>query len=118
SLLRRVLQEYAGEGLRPVVASELEFFLFEPNPDPLRPFEPPRGLDGRTSDAAGAFSVSANQGHQAYFDEVYAAMRAFGLPRDTFLHAMGTSQVAINLLHGDPMTAADQPCLFKRIIRE
>src|SRR5690606_41047962 len=54
SLLRRVLQEYAAEGLRPVVASELEFFLFEPNPDPLRPFEPPRGLDGRTSDAAGA----------------------------------------------------------------
>lgn len=118
SLLRRVLQEYAGEGLRPVVASELEFFLFEPNPDPLRPFEPPRGLDGRTSDAAGAFSVSANQGHQAYFDEVYAAMRAFGLPRDTFLHEMGASQFEINLLHGDALQAADQTFLFKHLLRE
>lgn len=118
SLLRRVLDDYAAEGLRPVVASELEFFLFQPNPDPLQPFSPPCGLDGRPSGAAAAFSVGANHSQQAYFDEVYAAMRAFGLPRDTFLHEMGASQFEINLLHGDALQVADQTFLFKHLLRE
>ena len=118
SLLRRVLVDYAVEGLQPVVASELEFFLFEPNPDPLHPFTPPRGVDGRQASTAAAFSVGANHGQQAFFDELYAAMRAFGLLRDTFLHEMGVSQYEINLLHGDALKVADQTFLFKHLLKE
>lgn len=118
NLLRRVLQDYAEVGLRPVVASELEFYLFQPNPDPRQAFAPPCGLDGRPSGASAAFSVGANHSQQAYFDAVYAAMRAFGLPRDTFLHEMGASQFEINLLHGDALQVADQTFLFKHLLRE
>lgn len=118
SLLRRVLVDYALEGLQPVVACELEFFLFEPNPDPLYPFKPPRGVDGLQASTAAAFSVGANYGHQAFFDELYSAMRAFGLPRDTFLHEMGVSQFEVNLLHGDALKVADQMFLFKHLLKE
>lgn len=118
ALLKTVVGRYAERGLRPVVATELEFFVFAPNPDPLLPFAAPAGLDGRREQGYSAFSVSSNNGLRPFFTEVYAAMAALGLPRDTFMHEMGVSQFEINLLHGDPLLLADQTFLFKHLLRE
>lgn len=117
-LLKQVVTRYASHGWQPVVATELEFFVFARNADPLQPFQPPLGLDGRREDGASAFSVSSNNGLRPFFDEVYQCMAALGLPRDTFMHEMGVSQFEINLLHGDPLLLADQTFLFKHLLKE
>ncbi|MGH8437135.1 MAG: glutamine synthetase family protein [Pseudomonas sp.] len=117
-LLKRVIARYAERGWAPVVATELEFFIFAPNPDAQQPFQPPIGLDGRREDGCSAFSLSSNNGLRAFFDEVYRCMAALGLPRDTFMHEMGVSQFEINLLHGDPLLLADQTFLFKHLLKE
>jgi len=117
-LLKRVLARYAERGLAPVVATELEFFVFAPNADPQQPFQPPLGLDGRREDGCSAFSVASNNGLRPFFNEVYRCMAALGLPRDTFMHEMGVSQFEINLLHGDPLLLADQTFLFKHLLKE
>ncbi|WP_177414066.1 glutamine synthetase family protein [Pseudomonas tructae] len=117
-LLKAVIERYAARGLAPVVATELEFFVFAPNPDPDQPFQPPLGKDGRREDGQSAFSVSSNNGLRAFFSEVYRCMAALGLPRDTFMHEMGVSQFEINLLHGDPLLLADQTLLFKHLLKE
>jgi glutamine synthetase len=117
-LLKRVLARYAEHGWQAVVATELEFFVCAPNPDPRQPFQPPLGLDGRREDGAAAFSVSSGNGLRPFFNEVYACMAALGLPRDTFMHEMGVSQFEINLLHGDPLLLADQTFLFKHLLKE
>ncbi|HYQ39657.1 MAG TPA: glutamine synthetase family protein [Pseudomonas sp.] len=117
-LLRRVLADYAALGLTPVVATELEFFVFAPNPDPREPFQPPVGLDGRRETGASAFAIGAQSGLQPFFAEVYRCMAALGLPRDTFMHEMGTSQFEINFPHGDALLLADQTFLFKHLLRE
>lgn len=117
-LLKRVIARYAEHGWQPVVATELEFFVFAPNSDPLKPFQPPLGLDGRREDGCSAFSVSSNNGLRPFFNEVYQCMAALGLPRDTFMHEMGVSQFEINLLHGDPLLLADQTFLFKHLLKE
>lgn len=117
-LLKQVVARYASHGWQPVVATELEFFVFARNADPLQPFQPPLGLDGRREDGASAFSVSSNNGLRPFFDEVYQCMAALGLPRDTFMHEMGVSQFEINLLHGDPLLLADQTFLFKHLLKE
>lgn len=117
-LLRRVLDRYAERGWSPVVATELEFFVFAPNPDPHQPFQPPVGLDGRREDGCSAFSVSSNSGLRPFFEEVYRCMALLGMPRDTFMHEMGVSQFEINLLHGDAMLLADQTFLFKHLLKE
>ena len=44
ALLSRIVERYAERGWAPVVATELEFFLFEPNRDDTQPFQPPVGL--------------------------------------------------------------------------
>ncbi|WP_371356888.1 glutamine synthetase family protein [Pseudomonas chlororaphis] len=116
--LKEVIARYAARGLAPVVATELEFFVFAPNTDPTQPFQPPLGLDGRREDGHSAFSVSSNNGLRPFFNEVYACMAALGLPRDTFMHEMGVSQFEINLLHGDPLLLADQTFLFKHLLKE
>jgi glutamine synthetase len=117
-LLKSVIARYAARGLAPVVATELEFFVFAPNTDPTQSFQPPLGLDGRREDGQSAFSVSSNNGLRPFFNEVYACMAALGLPRDTFMHEMGVSQFEINLLHGDPLLLADQTFLFKHLLKE
>jgi glutamine synthetase len=116
--LKAVIARYAARGLAPVVATELEFFVFAPNTDPIQPFQPPLGLDGRREDGQSAFSVSSNNGLRPFFNEVYGCMAALGLPRDTFMHEMGVSQFEINLLHGDPLLLADQTFLFKHLLKE
>ncbi|QIH10161.1 glutamine synthetase [Pseudomonas sp. BIOMIG1BAC] len=116
--LKQVIARYAALGLAPVVATELEFFVFAPNEDPGRPFQPPVGKDGRREDGCSAFSVSSNNGLRPFFNEVYECMAALGLPRDTFMHEMGVSQFEINLLHGDPLLLADQTFLFKHLLKE
>jgi glutamine synthetase len=117
-LLRKVVERYAAHGWKPVVATELEFFVFAPNPDPRQAFEPPLGLDGRRETGCSAFSVSSNNGLRPFFEEVYRAMEAFGMPRDTFMHEMGVSQFEINFLHDDPLLLADQTFLFKHLLKE
>ncbi|MBA4681277.1 MAG: glutamine synthetase, partial [Pseudomonas sp.] len=117
-LLKRVLARYAEHGWQPVVATELEFFVFAANPDPQQPFQPPVGLDGRREDGGSAFSVSSGNGLRPFFAEVYRCMEALGLPRDTFMHEMGVSQFEINLLHGDALQLADQTFLFKHLLKE
>ncbi|WP_161632610.1 glutamine synthetase family protein [Pseudomonas syringae] len=116
--LKAVIARYAAQDLVPVVATELEFFVFAPNPEPLYPFVPPTGLDGRYEQGHSAFSVSSNNGLRPFFAEVYACMAALGLPRDTVMHEMGVSQFEINLLHGDPLLLADQTFLFKHLLKE
>jgi len=118
ALLKRVLARYAEHGWQPVVATELEFFVFAANPDPQQPFQPPAGLDGRREDGGSAFSVSSGNGLRPFFTEVYRCMEALGLPRDTFMHEMGVSQFEINLLHGDALQLADQTFLFKHLLKE
>lgn len=116
--LKQVIARYAERGLAPVVATELEFYVFAAHSDPAQPFLPPVGLDGRREEGHSAFSVSSNNGLRPFWAEVYRCMNALGLPRDTFMHEMGVSQFEINLLHGDPLLIADQTFLFKHLLKE
>ncbi|MCP1622279.1 glutamine synthetase [Pseudomonas nitroreducens] len=117
-LLKQVVARYAERGWSPVVATELEFFVFAPNPDPQEAFQAPVGLDGRREMGHSAFSVSSNNGLRPFFQDVYRCMEAVGLERDTFMHEMGTTQFEINFLHGDPVLLADQTFLFKHLLKE
>lgn len=118
ALLASVLARYAERGLAPVVATELEFYVFAHNPDPQQPFVPPAGLDGRREQGFSAFSVSSHNGLRPFFSEVRTCMAALGLPLDTVMHEMGVSQFEINLLHGDALLLADQTFLFKHLLKE
>jgi glutamine synthetase len=118
SVLRKVLSLYAGMGLKPVVAPELEFFLVQKNTDPDFPLEPPAGRSGRPETARQSYSIDAVNEFDPLFDDMYDYCEAMDLDVDTLIHESGAAQMEVNFLHADAMSRADQVFLFKRTMRE
>ncbi|MDP3250801.1 MAG: hypothetical protein Q8M77_02685 [Hydrogenophaga sp.] len=59
NVLRRVLKLCADEGWKPVVASEMEFYLVQIEPDEDIPLKPPVGRTKRTEAGMQSFSMDA-----------------------------------------------------------
>lgn len=118
NVLRRVLDAFAAEGLKPVVAPEVEFFLVQRNTDPDLPLLPPAGRSGRPETARQSYSIDAVNEFDPILDLMYDYCDAMGLDVDTLIHESGAAQLEVNFLHGDAMSLADQVFLFKRAMRE
>lgn len=118
SALKAVLQRYAARGLTPIVAPELEFYLFAPQADADAPFQPPALHGGRREHGLDAFSFSTLVDHDAFFEDVYRGCEQLGIATDTWVHEMGPSQFEINLKHGDALSLADQTFRFKTLLKE
>ena len=118
NVLKRILKLYEDEGLKAVVAPEMEFYLVETQPDEDIPLRPPVGRTKRTEAGMQSFSIDAVNEYDGIFDVMYDWCEAQGLALDTLIHEMGTAQMEINLDHGDPLALADQVFLFKRTVRE
>jgi len=118
NVLKHVLDLYANEGLKPVVAPEMEFFFVARNTDPNMPIVPPMGRSGRKAAGKQAYSMSAVDEYGKVIDDIYDFAEDMGLEIDGILQEGGAGQVEINLAHGDPVDLADQIFYFKRMIRE
>lgn len=118
NVLKHVLELYAKEGWEPVVAPELEFYLTKTNADPDYPLEPPVGRSGRKGAGRQAYSLGAVDEYDKIVDDVYEFAELQYLKIDTIIQEGGAAQLEINLLHGEPVSLADQVFLFKRTIRE
>ena len=118
NVLKRVLDAYAAEGLKPVVAPEVEFFLVQKNTDPDFPLQPPAGRSGRPETARQSYSIDAVNEFDPILDLMYDYCEAMELDVDTLIHESGAAQLEVNLLHADAMSRADQVFLFKRTMRE
>ena len=118
NVLRRVLDLYAAEGWRPIIAPEMEFFFVARNIDPNMPIIPPMGRTGRRAAAKQAYSLSAVDEYGKVIDDIYDFAEAQGFEIDGILQEGGAGQVEINLAHGDPIRLADEIFYFKRLIRE
>lgn len=119
SVLRRVIAALARHQLKAVVAPELEFYLFQASESNDSGFQLPRRRDGsREAATQAAYSVDCAQELAGFWSDLESFCAALQLPADSWLHEMGPSQFEINLLHGDPLQAADQVVLFKYAVRE
>ncbi|WP_245446744.1 glutamine synthetase family protein [Neorhizobium sp. T25_27] len=114
--LATVLAGYAELGLTPVTATELEFYLVDPNADlPLGPLSP---ATGRRLDSAAAMDMDEVDQFEAFIDDVYVACHEQGIPADTTIAENGIGQFEINLNHtSDALQAADDALFFKRTVK-
>ena len=118
SVLRRVRQLYAEQGLTPVVAPELEFYLIAQNTDPDIPLAAPVGRSGRSETSRQHYSIDAVNEFDPLFEDIYKWCEIMDLEVDTLIHEMGAGQMEVNFLHGDPVDLADRVFYFKRTLRE
>ena len=118
NVLKHVVAKYAEQGLTPIVAPEMEFFLVSRNTDPAKAITPMVGRTGRPVAGRQAYSMSAVDDFGPVIDDIYEYAEIQGFEIDGITQEGGAGQLEINLLHGDPVALADQVFYFKRLIRE
>ncbi|GGN16466.1 MULTISPECIES: glutamine synthetase family protein [Marinomonas] len=118
TILRNILALYAKEGITPVIAPEVEFYLIDPNTDPDYELKPAVGRSGKRETSRRSYSIDAVNEFNPVIDTLYSYCEAQGLDVDTLIHESGAAQMEINFIHGDPLDLADQVFVFKRTLRE
>jgi glutamine synthetase len=114
--LAGIVERFRGHGLTPVVAMELEFYLYDPAEQ--RPVAPVSPVTGKRLDADSVLSIDELDDFGSFFRDVYAACAQQGVPADSAIAENGIGQFEINLMHvDDPLRAADDAVLFKRIVK-
>ncbi len=111
--LADILALFHARGLNPVIASELEFYLYKPRETLDDAPEPPD-----RSPMAQNFDLEVLDRTQAILDDILAAAEVQGLATDTLIAEYGPGQFEINFHHTDDvMEAADTGLYFRRLVR-
>jgi glutamine synthetase len=114
SVLRKVCDLFAAEGLQPIVAPELEFYLTARNTDPNTLLKAPIGRSGRAETSRQAYSIDAVNEFDPLFEEIYDYSDKMELNVDTLIHEVGAGQMEINFFHNKPLGLADEVFCVKR----
>jgi glutamine synthetase len=114
--LARVVKRLLADGLQPVVAVELEFYLVEPDGAGVKPAN---GLvSGEPSVRHDAYGLGKLDEMSPLFDDVYRAAQTQGLPVRTLMSEYAPGQFEVTLEHrADALAAADDAIQFKRLVR-
>ncbi len=118
-VLKRVVGRLDADGLRPVVAIELEFYLIDRRRTAEGRPQPPRAPEtGRRQDTTQVYGIDELYEFDDVLSAIDEAARAQGLSVDAAVSEYAPGQYEINLHHcDDPVRAADEAVLFKRVVK-
>lgn len=114
--LARVLERFHARGMRPVCATELEFYLIDDSGSEIRAPRSPRS--GKRRPGADTLALRALDAFDDFFTDLYDACEAMDIDADTAISEAGLGQFEINLLHSDDvLKVADDTWLFKMLVK-
>jgi glutamine synthetase len=118
-ILRSLMERFRALGLTPVLASEMEFYLFEGGQDSLgRPVHTQTDRVGGALSSGQTYCIDTMSGKAGLMHGIRDACALQGLPVDTLIKESAPSQYEINLYHSpDALLAADQAVMLQRVIR-
>lgn len=107
------LKRYQDKGLTVQAATELEFYLLDPDT-----LSPAKGAQvPQTEHAEHILSMQTLDAFEGFFDALYAGAEVMGIPAQAAISESGPGQFEINLTHQDALRAADDCWLFKQLIK-
>ena len=118
-VLKRVLDRYDADGMTPVVACELEYYLVDIA----------RGVNGELVPASSFTTAETPQGiqvyglpeieaHGAFFRQLWETADAQGIPLEGAISEFAPGQVELTLKHKpDALRAADDAVMYKRLAK-
>lgn len=115
-ILGAVIDGLAEEGLTPVVAVELEFYLCDLEDG--RPV-PARGMvTGHRSTDIQVYGLREMEDLQPFFDDLYTACDEQGLPLESGISEYAPGQFEFTLRHkADALRATDDAIMYKRLVK-
>ena len=118
NVLRKALQPLKDMGLKPIMATELEFYLVEHDGDSFKPRLP--NIPGSKLPQGGYQYGSFDdlESVDGFLTDLDAFCRAQNIPAGTALSEFSPGQFEINLNHiDDPVLACDHALLLKRAVK-
>ncbi len=118
-VLGRVVDRFTGDGLTPVLAVELEFYLVDPRrarDGGVRPARP--GYSRGTPRNVEVYGLRELDDFRPFFDALYAATDVQGLPLESAISEFAPGQFELTLRHKpDALRAADDAIMYKRLVK-
>ena len=119
SVLDQVLQAFSAKKWRPMVAFELEFYLFDGRRDGNDLVQVVRNPKTGRTDTATVLSSTRIADFESIIDDIIGACQLQGIETGAISSELGPGQFEINFNHhADVLRAADETCLFKRVVIE
>ena len=118
-VLRRVLDRFAADGLTPVAACELEFYLVDQERTPDGGLQPPRSsLTGERPTGIQVYGLPELEAISPFLRELWATADVLGVPLEGAISEFAPSQVELTLKHKpDALAAADDATVYKRAVK-
>ena len=118
-VLAGVISRFKKEGLKPVIALEMEFYLTDKDMLPTGHPQAPRVPgDPRRYSETQLLNLIEMQDFEALFAAIDHACRDQNIPADSLIKENSPGQFEVNLNHhDDALLAADQAALFKRLVK-
>jgi glutamine synthetase len=118
-VLQGVLDRFAADGLTPVVACELEYYLV----DPVRNAD--GGIELASAETTGerprqhgVYGLRELEDFAGFLRELWACADAQGVPLEGAISEYAPGQLELTLKHGpDALRAADEAVMYKRIAK-
>ena len=116
--LENALKPLKKMGLKPVVATELEFYLLDGNASPVRVGTPNIPGTHRSQPGTQVYHPDDLFEVEGFLDDVYDWCKAQNVPAEAAISEYSPGQFEINLMHvDDAVLACDHAVLLKRIIK-
>lgn len=115
-VLQRVIDRYAADGLVPVVACELEYYLVDARRTPNGKIQlPPSPLTGDRATQHQVYGLREVEEASGFLRDLWAAADAMGIPLEGAISEYAPGQLELTLKHhADALRAADDAVLYKR----
>lgn len=115
-VLQRVIDRYAADGLVPVVACELEYYLVDARRTPNGKIQlPPSPLTGDRATQHQVYGLREVEEASPFLRDLWAAADAMGIPLEGAISEYAPGQLELTLKHhADALRAADDAVLYKR----
>jgi glutamine synthetase len=114
AVLAGVLARFAADGLTPVVACELEYYLVERDGAGIRPAT----LSGFAPTLHGTYGLTELADIDAFLRELWDTADAQGVPLEGAISEYAAGQIELTLKHrADALRAADEAVMYKRLAK-
>ena len=118
-VLRGVLDRFAADGLTPVVACELEYYLVDPKRTPGGGVELAGApATGEKPSQHGVYGLRELEDFSGFLRDLWAAADIQGVPLEGAISEYAPGQLELTLKHGpDALRAADEAVMYKRVAK-
>lgn len=115
-VLRRVLDRFDADGLIPVVACELEYYLVDLERTASGDLQPPKSpLTGHRPDGIQVYGLPELEAIAPFLRELWETADVLDVPLEGAISEFAPSQVELTLKHKpDALAAADDALIYKR----